>query len=158
MKQFKDSKSRPWNVSVTVSAMERVRDLCGENISDLIQGEPPLGVRLTTEPMLFGNVLWGVLQPQAEAQGVSREELLEMEGEQYAEAFDCLMGELVGFFQKCGRKEQAIALTKQLEVLTAAANLATKRVENLNIEKLLASTFSTSATSAPESSELTPDP
>jgi hypothetical protein len=155
MKQFK-AHGHTWDVSVTLAAMERVRDLAEVNIGDLIQGNPPLGVRLTTDELLFGNVLWAVLQPQAASRNVAREQFLELDGDNFADSFDALMGELIDFFQKRGRAEQATALTAQLKALKAAADLAAKRVASLDIDKLIESTFSSSATSVPGSSASTP--
>jgi hypothetical protein len=176
VKQFKDAKERPWNVAITVSSIERVIALAGVNLCRIVgkdegSEENALVIRLTTEPVLVGKVLWALLQPQAEAQGVSRDELLDLEGEQYAEAFNCFTAELMDFFRHSGLEEQATALEAQLKVLLAAARHAKATIEGVNIEEVtkrfcdvaskrmhqrIESTLSSFATDSQASSESTP--
>lgn len=157
MKQFKDSQGRPWSVSVTVASLQRIKSMAGVDLTDLTTGEPPMGVRLTTEPLLVGEVLYAIVAASAETKNVTQDDFAEaLDGTALAAAFDCLTEELVDFFQNAHRSEQSSALTAQLKVLKAAMGLFTKRTESLDIEKMVESAFSKSAIASPALSESTP--
>jgi hypothetical protein len=157
MRTFKDSQGRPWNISITVASLQRVKSMVGIDITKLTEGDPPIGVRLTTEPTLIGEVLYAIVATQATAQGVTADDFAEsLDGDALAAAFDCLHGELTDFFQKSGRKEQATALKTQLRVLQAASTLATEKMESLDVQALVESALSTCAGNVPESSASIP--
>ncbi len=169
MKVFKDSKAREWTVAITVASLARIKDLAGIDLTELTKGDPPAGVRLTTEPLLVGQVLAAVVRPQLDAAKVATDDFLEaLDGDAYALGFAAIAEELIGFFQKSGRPEQATALQAQMKVLIAATNRAKQRIESLDLEKMidLAMTetagtpgeSSRSATSSAASSASTPGP
>jgi len=138
MKTFRDSKNREWTVDVNLATMMRVKDSAGVNLTELSKGDPPLGVRLTTDPFLVADVLTAILQPQLERANVKPHEFLEgLNGEGLAGAFAALTEGLVDFFQKSGRTEQAAALTAQMKALVTAARMATAKIEGLDVDKLI---------------------
>ena len=73
MRSFTDSEGREWQVSVTVGSIRRVRDLLGVNLSNYLEGEPPLIDRLQRDVVLLGDVLYCLVKPQADERGVSDE-------------------------------------------------------------------------------------
>jgi hypothetical protein len=155
MRSFKDSSGNTWLLSITVAGLERVKDLAGVDLCDLTSGEPPLGARLTTEPMLVGSVLFALVSVQAAAAGVDAASFKEgLDGDALSSAFDGFVEELIDFFRKAKRPEQATALNAQLKVLLAASSLATKKIQEMDLNQLVENAFKSSsfAGSLPESS------
>jgi hypothetical protein len=65
MKSFTDSSGRTWALRIDVSAIQRVRELAGTDLCELLEGVPPLCERLDRDLVLLASVLWALVQPQA---------------------------------------------------------------------------------------------
>ena len=101
MKSFKDSEGRPWEIKVNVGSVQRVRDVCNVDLTELAKAEgdaKPVGVRLTTEPIFVAEVLFALVGPQAETKGVTKDAFFDaLDGDALAKAFDCFTDELIAF-------------------------------------------------------------
>ena len=100
MRSFTDSEGREWQVSVTVGSIRRVRDLLGVNLSNYLEGEPPLIDRLQRDVVLLGDVLYCLVKPQADERGVSDEKFgSALSAEAFGIAVIVFWEEFSGFFR-----------------------------------------------------------
>lgn len=161
MHKFTDMKDRVWDVVMDISAVKRVRDLMkGKvNLLELQAGNPPLMSTLCTDIMLFCDVLYCLIEPQATKLDVDDVEFgSSLGGETILAAQEAFFNELVLFFRGFGRKDLARALTKQAEVVQLAVTRCLEEINKINLQKEVDSVFSNSSTKSQESSESTPDP
>ena len=137
MKQFTDNDDRAWSISLTIDAVKRVRDLLGINLLDIEAGEPPLITRLATDEILLCDVIFCLVKPQADSQGITDTEFGQsLGGDAILAAQQALYQELVDFFQKRGRTDRAQALTKQQKVMDKAIAYATAQVVAIDLDKI----------------------
>lgn len=66
MRTFKDNRGRTWEITVDDDARRRVRDETGVELLQIGTGRKSLAKR----PAELVEVLWTLIRPQAEAQGV----------------------------------------------------------------------------------------
>lgn len=154
MKAFKDNTGREWTLSITVSAIKRVRDAAGLNICELTEGSPPLVSRLSTDIPLVATVIFAILKPQAVAAGISDEQFADaLGGDAMQAAYEAFWAELADFFRSLRRTDQAEAIAKAAELVRATTAAATERIKAANVETAVAKAFGELATSSPASSE-----
>ena len=72
MHTFNDTLGRTWTVTINVDAIRRVRSLLDINLLDAIEGK--LLERLVMDPVLLCDILFALVQPEAQAKNVSDEE------------------------------------------------------------------------------------
>ena len=72
MHTFNDTLGRTWTVTINVDAIRRVRSLLDINLLDAIEGK--LLERLVTDPVLLCDILFALVQPEAQAKSVSDED------------------------------------------------------------------------------------
>ncbi len=73
MHTFNDSLGRTWTVTITVDAIRRVRSLLDINLLDAIEGK--LIERLVVDQVLLCDILFALVQPEAQAKSITDEEL-----------------------------------------------------------------------------------
>ncbi len=66
MHTFNDTLGRTWTVTITVDAIRRVRSLLDINLLDAIEGK--LLERLVMDPVLLCDILFALVQPEAQAE------------------------------------------------------------------------------------------
>src|SRR5690606_36486963 len=97
MRTFKDSEGREWAIAINVATARRVKDLAGVDLLSASDGK--LLHELADDPMLLANVLWAIVQPQAQSREVSDEQFGQaLGGESIDKATTALLQELVDFF------------------------------------------------------------
>ncbi len=64
MHTFQDTQGRTWSVTINVDAIRRVRSLLDINLLDAIEGK--LLERLVTDPVLLCDILFSLVQPEAQ--------------------------------------------------------------------------------------------
>ena len=137
MHTFNDTQGRTWTVTINVDAIRRVRALLNINLLETIEGK--LLERLVTDPVLLCDILFALVQPQAEAKQVSDEDFgRALGGDVLDHATTALLEELVDFFPS-GRRlvfRKALEKLKQLEGL--ALETATRRLESSELEQQMA--------------------
>lgn len=165
MKTFADSEGRKWNLSLTIAAAKRVRGLLGVNLLDLDQGDPPLLTRLGTDVMLLVDVVFCLVKPQADAEGISDEQFgAALGGEAVLAAQTAFYEELVDFFRQCGRGHLARAAEKQVEIMAAATEAGERRIDAVDAGAVVAElvgkqeTLGNSSGNSPASADSTPCP
>ena len=125
MRTFKDNAGRTWTISLTVSAVKRVRDLAKIDLLDLANGR--VFERLVADPVTLCDALYAACKPQADLEGITDEEFGEaMAGDAIEHASKALVEELIQFFPNA--RERA-ALSRVVRTMDAAMDRARDRVE-----------------------------
>ena len=137
MHTFNDTQGRTWTVTINVDAIRRVRALLNINLLETVEGK--LLERLITDPVLLCDILFALIQPEAEAKQVSDEDFgRALGGDVLDHATTALLEELVDFFPS-GRRQvfrKALEKLKQLEGI--ALETATRRLESSELEQQMA--------------------
>jgi hypothetical protein len=97
MARFKDANSREWVLRVNVNVLRRVRDRTDEDLTRVI--ETDFLQRVSRDPVLFGSILYALVEDQAIKAGVDEAEFLSgLEGDAMESAGNAFMEALVAFF------------------------------------------------------------
>ena len=111
MKSFTDNTGRTWTLAVTVGTIKRVRALCDVDLANIItidSGATPkvdLLERLGSDPVLLEDVLFAAVKPEADAKGVTDEEVgRAMSGDAIEMATTALLDEVIDFFPETKRR------------------------------------------------------
>ncbi len=155
MHTFQDTQGRTWSVTINVDAIRRVRSLLDINLLDAIEGK--LLERLVTDPVLLCDILFALVQPEAEAKQVTDEDFgRALGGDVLDFATTALLEELVDFFPSGKRTVFRKALEKLKKLEGIALETATKRLESDELERkmtaALASMSGDSSGNSPASS------
>lgn len=137
MRTFKDNAGRTWTISLTVSAVKRVRDLAKIDLLDLANGR--VIERLSADPVTLCDALYAACKPQADAEGITDEQFGEaMAGDAIEHASKALVEELIQFFPNA--RERA-ALSRVVQTMDAAMDrartLVERRIESGEIERAI---------------------
>lgn len=137
MKTFTDSAGRTWTLAITVDAIKRVESLIKVNLARLLEprngAELPLLTELESDIILLCDVLFSLVKPQADAQGVTDEQFGQaLGGEAIAAAYNAFWEELVDFFQKLPHGNATVtAIRKHRELIEAQLKAAQDKMEAL---------------------------
>ena len=156
MQTFSDNAGRTWTLSLTYGSAKRVKGLLGDDVDLLAieQGKPPLLTRLATDVMLLCDVIFALLKPQAEEQGVLDEQWAEaMGGEAIMAAQDALYKEIISFFQGRARADIVAAARKQKTMIDLAVKAGEERIESYDAEAKVEQIYGDWDTNSPESAE-----
>ena len=154
MHTFNDTQGRTWTVTINVDAIRRVRALLNINLLETVEGK--LLERFITDPVFLCDILFALIQPEAEAKQVSDEDFgRALGGDVLDHATTALLEELVDFFPS-GRRQvfrKALEKLKQLEGI--ALETATRRLESSELEQQMAAALASipgnSSGNSPES-------
>lgn len=121
MQTFVDTAGRTWAVSVDVATVKRVRSLVDVDLLDLEKSMPAIA-----DPVTLCDVLYAIVQPQAEKAGVTDEQFgAAMGGDTLDAASNALLESLTLFFSGPRRE----TLRKVLEKTKRAERLAAEAVD-----------------------------
>jgi hypothetical protein len=142
MKTFKDNANRTWTLSLSISALKRVKALTGVDLMAALNaeggGKSPLIHQLCTDPVLVCDVLFAALKTDADRLGVTDEAFGEsLSGEYIAAAHTALLEELHGFFLALGRREVAAAIEKYRQTVGLAADEGARDIERIDPSEIL---------------------
>ena len=157
MHTFTDTLGRVWTIHVTVDTIKRVRALTGTDLLTVAGGD--LLERLSTDPVLLADVVYAVIQPEAETRQVSDIDFgRALAGDAISSATAAMLEDLVDFFPAPKRALLAKALGKLTEMQNALMAAASARVEALDATSLAdqALTPGTSSGASPASSAAIP--
>lgn len=127
MKTFTDTMGRTWELSLTISAIKRVKSLLDVDLLALEVGNPPLLTRLGTEVILLCDVIFVLLKPQADACKVTDEQFgAVLGGKVILAAQTAFYEELVDFFHGLGRRDLVKAVKTQQKII----GLVIRRIES----------------------------
>lgn len=165
MQKFIDRRGRVWIVDIDNTTLRRVKALTDVRLLDAIDGD--LVTRLSSDPLLLGDVLFAICKPQADQQDVDDESFAEgLAGDSIDEACKALVDGLVAYFPESRRRLLRKAADKQKMIETRGLAAIEKRLDDPNLvdrivedleRKLAVPTLNDSSSVSPASSESTPD-
>jgi len=122
MAEFIDNAERKWSIQVNISAVKRVKALLGVDLLELAGGD--LLQRLVQDPVLLADVIYALIKPQADADGVTDEDFgAALAGDAIAEATTAMLEALADFFPspKSGLIRKTIEKIRGAEAKAMAA-------------------------------------
>jgi hypothetical protein len=159
MTSFRDTAGRTWQISLTIDALKRVKSLLQIDLTEPLQGEPPLMTRLAIDVLLLCDVLFAIIKPQADAAGVSDEVFgASLGGEAILAAQEALTQEWLDFFQNLRRTHLVTAIQKQRDLVQAIVAAGEQRLAQIQPDQAVAELFGGSSTAPPVSSASSPAP
>jgi hypothetical protein len=133
MHTFNDNQNRPWTLAVNIHAIKRVRGLIEVDLLTVADGS--LLKQLVEDPVFLCDVIYALVKPEADAQGVTDEQFgCAMAGDAIEHATTALLPELVGFFHGAKRRVLETALRRIQKLEQTAAEMATQQIEAVNID------------------------
>ncbi len=165
MQKFIDRRGRVWIVDIDNTTLRRVKALTDVRLLDAIDGD--LVTRLSSDPLLLGDVLFAICKPQADQQDVDDEAFAEgLAGDSIDEACKALVDALVAYFPESRRRLLRKAADKQRMIETRGLAAIEKRLDDPNLvdrivedleRKLAVPTSSDSLSDSPASLASTQD-
>ena len=165
MQKFVDRRGRVWIVDIDNATLRRVKALTDVRLLDAIDGE--LITRLSSDPLLLGDVLFAICKPQADQQDVDDEAFAEgLAGDAIDEACKAVVDALVAYFPESRRRLLRKAAEKQRMIETRGLEAIERRLDDPTLvdsivndleRKLAVPTSNESSSNSPASSESTPD-
>lgn len=141
MRSWTDNQGRSWHVEINVEVLRRVRGLTGLNLMELVSGD--LADRLAADPVLLGDLVYAVCQPQAEAAGIDSAEFGRgLAGDAVDAASKALLEAVVDFFPSRRRRVLQQALEKLDDVEQELIELAERRLSDPQTRQRLVESFS----------------
>lgn len=140
MRSFKDTTGRLWTLEIHVAAVRRIKGLVAVDLMALVEdGCKPLAA-LTSDPCKLVDVLWCLVQPQAQAAGVSDEDFgRALGGDALYDATEAFTEELFDFFPDWrGRNALHKMLAKGRAVREELLNQAQAEVDSLDPKEVAA--------------------
>jgi hypothetical protein len=112
MRTFKDSAANEWKLHLSVGAIKRIR-AAGVDLCAMLDGTPPLMVRLQDDASLLADVVWAWIEPQTKDSAVTRDKFdLALDSACIGALHKAFWEELSDFFQSLNpRVTRTIALT-----------------------------------------------
>ena len=132
MQKFIDRRGRVWIVDIDNPTLRRVKALTDVRLLDAIDGD--LVTRLSSDPLLLGDVLFAICKPQADQQDVDDEAFAEgLAGDSIDEACKALVDALVAYFPESRRRLLRKAADKQKMIEMRGLDAIEKRLDDPNL-------------------------
>lgn len=162
--QFTDDAGRTWTLRLHLGLCERIREECGVNLAN--PTDPQTAEVLLREDNVprFLDVLWRLVESQAQAAGVDRQGFLEaLTDAVLCEAVDALLEAIVLFSRPAKRPVLQAMADKMRQIQSETMLRVQTQVQQIDVRRLLdqaipPSTPSPSATNGEASSASIPDP
>ena len=157
MKSFTDAAGRTWDIHVDVTTIHRVRSRTEINLLDIYGGG--LHTRLLADLLLLADILWAIVQPDADRRGIAQADFFrELRGDPFDAATRALLEELTDFSPSPKERANLRALIDKTDrAVELAQEVIARRIEELG-EKALQQIANASSGNAPESLDAIPDP
>tara|TARA_Y100001973_G_scaffold106824_1_gene188484 strand:- start:10753 stop:11283 length:531 start_codon:yes stop_codon:yes gene_type:complete len=162
MRDFKDDEGRPWQIALTVASALRIK----QNVNITVDGkEVPFDIVDVQNLSIAMQVLRGnyaalaesiyyICIAQADKKNIDKEQFLEgMRGDCLETAGKALEEELIDFFPLRLREMISLLSTKMTQAQDSLMKKAQEDIEQMDLEEVSGTQF----TSAPESSDATPE-
>jgi hypothetical protein len=138
MEQFVDTKDRVWRIVITMGAAMRVKAALDIDLLQPEQGDPSTLQQLGTDETRLGMTIAELLRPEFERNQVDETEIYDsFDGETLNNAFLAFYKEWIAFFQRLNRMHRAVAIEKQLAMMTKAMEAETARVERIDVDRVI---------------------
>lgn len=129
MARFTDSQKRQWVMAPTIGDIKRIRDLAGVDMFKIAEGNPPKIADLIDDPMAFVDVLFALVKPQADEQGVSDEQFAAgLDGDAMYHATQAFWEGMADFFRNLHRQDMAAMIDQTMKVIDRAVEINLKAV------------------------------
>jgi hypothetical protein len=116
----------------------------------------PLAMRLRTDPLLVGDILWQCLAGQIEEAGLSESDFCEMlDGRALADAYSALTAALLDFFHSLSRPDLVETLQATARLVALATDQTQKKLQALDLPKAI---LGAQSPDSPPSQASTPGP
>ena len=116
MQKFVDRAGRIWIVDIDNTTLRRVKTLTGVHLLEAIDGD--LITRLSTDPLLLGDVLFAICKPQADQQQITDEAFGEgLAGNSIDDATGALLEALMGLVQHFPCHRSDLRVVESFEIL-----------------------------------------
>lgn len=136
MQSFRDTSGRSWVLSVTAGSIKRVKALAGVQLAGLAEDNFKGLVELIGTDELFPNVLFALVQPQAEKLGVSQTEFDEaMDLDCLREAGLAFLEVYASFFPKQTRETYRRVMRQAVTHMEAALEQAARQAAALSLPR-----------------------
>lgn len=128
MAKFKDAREREWEITLTTGMLGKLRRDANFTLTKV--GAAKQLTELMDDPMMFGAVLWVLIEDQAKGKVEPEDFAMALDGDTIERATDAFMGACVDFFQRAGTREAikaklpAMLARVDQEVIAAAEKIA----------------------------------
>jgi hypothetical protein len=149
MHSFKDSAGREWQLSVTAWTLKDVRDKTGILLTTLVEESCQLLIELHRDPVLLADILWVMVEEQAESKSITVRQFAEaFGGDSVSEARNALIEATIDFFDdqetRAGTREVLRKMTTIAETMRTGA---IEKIANLDCDsaaKIILDSYSNS--------------
>jgi len=130
MRTFNDKDGRVFNLSVDIASVKRVRSLIGVDLLKVNEGDPPLVMRLGTDPILLVDTIYALIKPELDAQGISDEQFgANLGGDGYSNAEQAFWDDLADFFRGLRRNDLVSLLAKSEVAIRTMVDVGRETVD-----------------------------
>ena len=134
MHRFRDRKNREWTLEANFGSYGRVKAATGVKLYDIATENRECLTQLT-DVLILGQVLWSMVEPQAQAIGVCPEDFAgAFDGDVIETAYNALLDEMLFFCPTRQRKVLELAVRKVREVEARAATVVDGKLEKFEQE------------------------
>lgn len=128
---------RRWRIQLTLGDLRRLKT-AGIDLLRLDErpspDEPPLAMRLRTDPLVVGEILWQCLASQLEEGGISEDDFCSMmDGAALAAAYSALTQALLDFFRDLSRPDLVETVQTAARLVALATEHTEKKLQSLDL-------------------------
>lgn len=157
MATFYDSEKRPYTLSINLGGVKRVRSVLGVDLMTPYEDNPLVGGRKPVDLVAIIDVIYLLARDDADKHGLTDEQwAAAMGGEQMDAAVAMFYQEWERFFRSLNRPDAAGVIQKTRELMQRAISEAIKRVEAIDLGKVVAGAFGNTSSESAASSAGTP--
>jgi len=134
--KFTDATGKAWPLSITLAGHKRILDQTGVDLYKAV--ETPLFIELQAEPWRFGGILWALLEPQLQAEGLDETAFCDrLDGRALDQAIDAFGVALVNFTPARTRDVLAKAIDKGNELIAKTVEGAAANMDDPTIDQAI---------------------
>lgn len=149
MATFRDTNGRDWHIALTVADIKRVQQLTGVLLTSLVEDKLVPLAELIGDPVRLVDTLYAIVQPQADAAGVTDEQFgRSLGGDSLEQAANAFVEGLLDFFPSRQRDLLKQLMQKQKELQNALAERSQAEIDALTVEQLIDSVLNSQAPAA----------
>jgi hypothetical protein len=132
MQTFQDMKGRDWNIVLSLYLANRIKSKCKVDLTTT--NDKPDLFKLETDAIAFGEVLWQIVESQAQAANVSQDDFLAaMGGSELGSAWDAFREAYIAFQPSYMRENVRRALDKQEHAITSGMTMLAEQIDGMDI-------------------------
>jgi len=138
MATFRDTNGRDWHIALTVADIKRVQQLTSVLLTSLVEDKLVPLAELIGDPVRLVDTLYAIVQPQADAAGVTDEQFgRSLGGDSLEQAANAFVEGLLDFFPSRQRDLLKQLMQKQKQLQNALAERSQAEIDALTVEQLI---------------------